>query len=121
MNPFAALATELVRSNRQGWATPEAQEKPKSRTGTIRELLKSSDRPMTAFEIAMDVDLPSFTSHLVWLLLKHNIKLGRVIFVDNKYSYNHAWDTDLAASLRDAEKLLRKHSYAVAAPKAVKA
>ena len=120
MNPFAALATELTRKTAQAWSIGEAPKRPQSRTANIRALLKASSKPMTAFEIAYDVDLPSFTSNLVWLLLKHDVRLGRVVLDDNKFSYNHEWDSALAASLRDAEKLLKRHGYKVNAPKAVK-
>lgn len=71
---------------------------------------------MSPSEIAFDVDLPSFNTNLVWLLLKYDIRRGRVILADGLYRWNHEYDSALAAALRDAEKLLIKHGYQVSVP-----
>jgi hypothetical protein len=74
---------------------------------------------MTAAEIAwdMDSDFPNFGSHLVWLLLKHDIAKGRVALADGRYSWVHAYDTAEAALIRKALKLLKKHGYQVKEPR----
>lgn len=114
MNPFEQMSKALARKQRvqTNWQ-PGAQPKSKSRTGTIRDLLKSTARPMSAAEIAFDIDLPSHTQNLVWLLLKHDIKMGRVLLQDGLYAWNFEHQSAEATAIRAAIKLLKKHGYAV--------
>jgi hypothetical protein len=86
-----------------------------SRTDRVRRLLKCAGRPLTAAEIAWDLEdhFPNFGSHLVWLLLKHDMQKGRVIFEEHKYRWNHEYDTAEAAQIRAAASLLRKNGYQV--------
>lgn len=118
MNPFTQMASSLTAKKIQPWIKSDAPScKRLSRTGTIRELLKSANRPVTAAEIAFDVDLPHFNTNLVWLLLKHDISKGRVIFQEGRYLWNHEYDSAEAAAIRDAMQLLRRNGYQVKEPK----
>lgn len=114
MNPFEQMSKALARKRRvQTTWQPGAEPKSKSRTGSIRDLLKSTARPMSAAEIAFDVDLPSHTQNLVWLLLKHDIKMGRVLLQGGLYVWNFEHESAEATAIRAAIKLLKKHGYAV--------
>lgn len=114
MNPFEQMTKALERKQRvqTNWQ-PGTQPKSKSRSGSIRELLKSTGRPMSAAEIAFDVDLPSHTQNLVWLLLKHDIKMGRVLLQGSLYAWNFEHESAEATAIRAAIKLLKKHGYTV--------
>ena len=117
MNPFAKMATSLATRALPDWVQTEQNGKPLSRTETIRRHLKESGCAMTSEEIAFDLDdaLPNFGSHLVWLLLKHDVKKGRIVF-DGRYSWNQDYDTAEATAIRAAVKLLKAHGYGVTAP-----
>ena len=120
MTPFTQMAATLTAKTISAWNI-DTNERPRglSRTETIRRLLKSASRPVTAAEIAFDMDeFPNFGSHLVWLLLKYDISKGRVLLQDGKYRWSHAYDTAEATAIRDAVKLLRQHGYKVREPKA---
>ena len=116
MNPFEQMTKALARKRRvqTSWQ-PGARPKSESRTGSIRELLKSTGRPMSAAEIAFDLDpdIPSFNSGLVWLLLKHDIKMGRVLLVEGMYAWNFEHESAESTAIRAAIKLLKKNGYTV--------
>lgn len=116
MNPFIQMATALAKQ--ASFPTAPAIRKHRSseptRTDCIRNLLRESTRPLIAAEIAFDLDLPS--SCTVWLLMKYDMQKGRVLLSDGFYTWNHEYDTQEAAELRDAVKLLRKHGYKVKEP-----
>ena len=114
MNPFEQMSKALAR-NQRVQTTWQAGEAPKSKTrvGGIRDLLRSTARPMSAAEIAFDIDLPSHTQNLVWLLLKHDIKMGRVLLQGSLYAWNFEHESAEATAIRAAIKLLKKHGYAV--------
>lgn len=117
MNPFAQIAATLTANTLPAWDVAEAKPKGLSRTETIRRLLKTASRPVTAAEIAFDMDeFPNFGSHLVWLLMKYDIQKGRVLLQEGKYRWNHAYDTAEAEAIRDAVKLLKSHGYKVKDP-----
>jgi hypothetical protein len=61
----------------------------------------------------MGEEFPNFGSHLVWLLLKYDIQKGRVILDGGRYTWNHAFDTAEAASIRSAVQLFQRHGYQV--------
>lgn len=86
-----------------------------TRTDSIRDLLREASRPLTAAEIAFDLDLPS--SCTVWLLMKYDMQKGRVLLSDGLYRWNHDYDRQEAEELREAIKLLKRHGYRVKAPK----
>jgi hypothetical protein len=114
MNPFEQMSKTLAHRQPvtlvwQSGLAPKSQ----SRVGTIRDLLKSEARPMSAAEIAYDVDLPSFNQNLVWLLLKYDIQKGRVLFSGGMYAWNAEFDTAEAGAIRKAIKLLKKSGYTV--------
>ena len=118
MTPFTQMAATLTAKTISAWNI-DTDERPRglSRTETIRRLLKSATRPVTAAEIAFDMDeFPNFGSHLVWLLLKYDISKGRVTLADGLYAYRHDFDTDAEAAVRDAVKLLKAHGYKLKAP-----
>lgn len=114
LNPFEQMTQALALQQRPqtNWQ-PGSVPKPQSRVGAIRELLKSEARPMSAAEIAFDVDLPSFNQSLVWLLLKFDIQKGRVLFSNGLYAWNTEFDSAQATAIRAAIKLLKKNGYTV--------
>lgn len=116
-SPFLHMASVLTATHMPTWNIEDPKPKGLTRTETIRRLLRSSSRPVTAAEIAFDMDeFPNFGSHLVWLLLKYDIQKGRVTLDRGRYSWNHAYDTAEATSIREAVKLLKTHGYRVKAP-----
>ena len=115
MNPFEQMTKALERKRRvqTSWQ-PGTQPKSQSRTGSIRDLLKSTGRPMSAAEIAFDLDLPSHTQNLVWLLMKYDIKMGRVLLlVEGMYAWNFEHESAEATAIRAAIRLLKKNGYTV--------
>lgn len=120
MNPFTQMATTLTAHAVSPWAIQEAMpEKGLSRTERIRRLLAAATRPVTAAEIAFDMDteFPNFGAHLVWLLMKYDISKGRVLLRNGRYSYNHDYDTAEASAIRAAENLLKRNGYQIKPPK----
>ena len=116
MNPFEQIAATLTTRNAPAWNLEEVHLKGLSRTESIRQLLRAANRPVSAAEIAFDLELPS--SCTVWLLMKYDMQKGRVILQDGKYHWSHAYDTAEAAAIRDAVKLLKSHGYKLKAPTA---
>ena len=113
MNPFQQMAQALAQKTAYMQRTAVST-KGMSKTDTIRCLIKSSSRPLSAAEIAFDMDeFPNFGAHLVWLLMKYDMQKGRVILTDGRYRWNHEYDSQEAEELRDAVKLLKKHGYQV--------
>ena len=113
-SPFVHMACALTLHAPRDWqAIQEEIPAGLNRTDRIRQLLKCAGRPLTAAEIAWDLAdyFPNFGSHVVWLLLKYDMQKGRVLFADNKYRWNHDYDTAEAASIRAAVSLLKKHGY----------
>lgn len=120
MTSFTQMAAVLGTLNVPAWSEGQAKPKGLNRTETIRQLLKTANRPVTAAEIAFDMgdEFPNFGSHLVWLLLKYDISKGRVTLDKDRgtYRWNHEYDTATAEAIRQAEKLLKRHGYKVRAP-----
>lgn len=117
MSSFALMARTLGASSLPDWVAQAKPAQGLSRTETIRRHLKASGCAMTSEEIAFDLDdaLPNFGHHLVWLLLKHDVKKGRIIF-DGRYSWSQEYDTAEAFAIRAALKLLKANGYKVTAP-----
>jgi len=120
-SPFVYMACSLTLHSLA--ATPadaEAIPDGLTRTERLRRLLKTYRRPVTAAEIAWDMDdhFPDFGAHLVWLLLKYEISKGRVLFADGKYTWNREYETAEAQAIRAAVKLLKHHGYKVKEPAA---
>ena len=119
MNPFTQMATTLVAATMPAWRTEDTQSMHGSnRTEHIRELLRSARRPVSAAEIAFDMEehFQDFGPSRVWLLLKYDMQKGRVILEGGKYRWNHEYDTAEAVAIRDAVKLLKQHGYEVKGP-----
>lgn len=118
MNPFAQMASTLRANTMPAFDTEKQLAKGPSRTERIRRLLKAATHPMTAAEIAwdMDTDFPNFGSHLVWLLLKYDIAKGRVALHEGLYSWVHAYDNAQAVAIRKAVKLLKTHGWKLTKP-----
>jgi hypothetical protein len=115
MNPFAQMANTLAKQSSFPTAPPIRQNRAgTTRTESIRELLREATRPLSAAEIAFDLDLPS--SCTVWLLMKYDMQKGRVLLADGLYRWCHEYDTLEAEELRDAVKLLKRHGYEVKGP-----
>ena len=111
MTSFCNMAKDLIRAPVAAMVE-DVPVKSETRTGAIRAALKRSGRAMTAAEISYDVDLPSFDTSLVFLLLKHDIAKGRVLVPERgKYKWNYDWDTAEAAAVRAAIKLLQRAGY----------
>ena len=118
MNPFTQMAEALARKQAHVQRTAVSA-KGMSKTETIRALIKSSSRPLTAAEIVFDMDeFPNFGTHLVWLLMKYDMQKGRVILEDGRYRWNHEYDSQESEELRNAVKLLKKHGYKIKEPTA---
>ena len=118
MNPFAQMATTLIAATVPAWVPQDVLAITASnRTERIRQLLRSANRPVSAAEIAFDMEehFQDFGPSRVWLLMKYDMQKGRVILEDGKYSWNHEYDTAEAAAIRDAVKLLKSHGYTVRA------
>jgi len=116
MNPFAQMASVLARPAFPSAPPVRAKREPgESRTESIRVLLRDATRPVSAAEIAFDLDLPS--SCTVWLLMKYDMQKGRVLLADGRYTWNHEYDTLEAEELRDAVNLLKRAGYQVKAPR----
>ena len=112
-NPFQQIAYSLVRP--ASTSVPRAS-KPKAqgRTESIRAVLRQANRPMSAAEILFDAGdaLPySANSSLVSMLLKWDIRQGRVRFEDGRYSWSSETEAEEAEALRDALNLLRRRGY----------
>ena len=121
MNPFTQMATTLIATPAPAWlASDTAEITGSNRTEHIRHLLRSARRPVSAAEIAFDMEehFQDFGPSRVWLLLKYDMQKGRVILEDGKYRWNHEYDTAEAAAIRDAVKLLKHHGYKVKGPAA---
>ena len=118
MSSIAQMVATLAQTAAMPWDTLEPVPVGLTRTERIRRLLKGALRPVSAEEIAWDMGdhFPNFGTHLVWLLLKHDISRGRVLLVDKRYRWNHDYDSAQAIALRDAMALLRRHHYQVTAP-----
>ena len=119
-NPFRQIAYSLMRSARA--PVPYAPEpKAQGRTESIRFVLRQAGRPMSAAEILFDAgdSLPhSANSSLVSMLLKWDIKQGRVIFEDGRYRWSSETEAEEAEAVREALKLLRRRGYRIEAPTA---
>ena len=85
-----------------------------SRTECIRAVLRQAGRPMSAAEILFDAGdgLPySANTSLVSMLLKWDIKQGRVVYEDGRYNWNSKKAAAEAQAVREALQLLRRHGY----------
>ena len=111
-NPFRQIAYSLMRSSAP--VALQAVRQCSSRTECIRQVLRESARPMSAAEILFDAgdELPySANTSLVSMLLKWDIKQGRVVFDEGRYTWNSDAAAAESAAVRAALKLLRKHGY----------
>lgn len=121
-SPFDHIARSLTAPQVRTWHTHAATIEPGiSRTERIRRLLKATGAAMTDAEIAWDMEdhFPNFGAHLVWLLLKNDIKKGRVRMIRHGlYRWNLEYDAAQAEAIRAAEKLLTAHGYKIKAPAA---
>lgn len=119
MSTFNHMAFTLMTRAPYVWPKDEVPQKGLSRSERIRRLIRAADRPVSAAEIAFDMDdhFPNFGSHLVWLLMKHDISKGRVIFDRGLYSWSKESEFAEATAIREAVKLLRRHGYKVTNPK----
>lgn len=118
MNPFHNMALVLTRATVAAWNPEDVPEKGLNRSERIRCLLRAAHRPVTAAEIAFDMEdaFPNFGSHLVWLLMKYDIAKGRVLYSNGLYSWSHEYESAEATALREAERLLRRHGYKLVKP-----
>ncbi len=119
-NPFQQIARSLMRP--ASAPPPQAPEpKAQGRTESIRAVLRQAGRPMSAAEILFDAGeaLPhSANSSLVSMLMKWDIKQGRVIFEDGRYRWSSETEAEEAEAVREALKLLRRRGYRIEAPEA---
>lgn len=112
-NPFRQICYTLMRPSAAPAREAPAQQNS-SRTEAIRAVLRQAGRPMSAAEILFDAGdlLPySANSSLVSMLLKWDIRQGRVRFEDGRYSWNSDAEAAEAAEVRAALRLLRRHGF----------
>jgi hypothetical protein len=113
MSPFTQMAEVLA--SKAAWpAAPAVHQhrvNGRTKTDSIRDLLREATRPMTAAEIAYDLDLPS--SCTVWLLMKYDMQKGRVMLSDGTYRWNREYDQEEAIAIQAAVKLLKRAGYQV--------
>ena len=117
-SPWDALLKRPIRMTLPAAVRPDAIEafegvQSGSKAAQIRALLARSG-PLNAAAICMDVDVES--TSLVGPVLKWDMKLGRVLFEDGKYSLNPRFVEEEQAQVRAAVNLLRKHGYRVEVP-----
>lgn len=113
LNPFRQICDTLMRPSAAPAREAPAQQNS-SRTECIRAVLRQAGRPMSAAEILFDAGdlLPySANSSLVSMLLKWDIRQGRVRFDDGRYSWNSDAEAAEAAEVRAALRLLRRHGF----------
>jgi hypothetical protein len=121
-SPFVHMAISLTMQPvvMPSWHAESAAIEPGiGRTERIRRLLKSTGAAMTDAEIAWDMadHFPNFGTHLVWLLLKHDISKGRVRMIRHGlYRWCEEYESAEATAIRAAVKLLTKNGYTVKAP-----
>ena len=117
-NPFQQIAYSLMRPvSAPVPRTPEP--KAQGRTESIRAVLRQSGRPMSAAEILFDAgDALQYSANtsLVSMLLKWDIRQGRVRFEDGSYSWSSETEAAEAAEVRAALQLLRRHGYVCRGP-----
>jgi len=110
-NPFSQICYTLMRPAFAPCKQPLDEPTP-SRTESIRAVLRQEGRPMSAAELLMEADLPfSANTSLVSMLLKWDIKQGRVIFEEGLYSWNSETAAAEARAVREALQLLKRHGY----------
>jgi len=112
-NPFRQICYTLMQPSE-----PVAREvlapQNNSRTECIRAVLRQAGRPMSAAEILFDAGdlLPySANSSLVSMLLKWDVRQGRVVYEDGRYNWNSEAAAAEAAEIRAALRLLHRHGY----------
>lgn len=90
---------------------PEAPavENSTSKAGQIRNLLRSG--PMSAAAICMDVDIRS--TSLVGAVLKHDLAMGRIRYVNGMYELASEFERELRRRIREAKALLLSQGYRV--------
>ena len=112
-NPFRQIAKNLMRPSEPA-ALEVLAPQNSSRTECIRAVLRQAGRPMSAAEILFDAGdlLPySANSSLVSMLLKWDIRQGRVRFEDGRYNWSSEAEATEAAEIRLALRLLHRHGY----------
>ena len=112
-NPFSQICYTLMQPVAPTLSKTDTP-KNSSRTESIRVILRQAGRPMSAAEILFDAgdQLPySANTSLVSMLLKWDIKQGRVTFEDGRYNWNSETAAAEAQAVREALKLLRRHGY----------
>ena len=112
-NPFRQICYTLMQPTAPTLSKTEIPQNS-SRTESIRVILRQAGRPMSAAEILFDAgdQLPySANTSLVSMLLKWDIKQGRVTFEDGRYNWNSETAAAEAQAVREALKLLRRHGY----------
>jgi hypothetical protein len=85
-----------------------------SRTECIRAVLRQTDRPMSAAEILFEAAemLPhSANTSLISMLLKWDIRQGRVVYGDGCYFWNSETAAAEVAEVQAALNLLKRRGY----------
>ena len=111
-SPWDALLLSGARHARFDRCQLAATASMTSKAGQIRALLKSG--PLSAAAICMEVDIAS--TSLVGSLLKHDIAMGRVEFVNGRYRWADDYEQALQQSIRKATALLKSNGYQVVNP-----
>lgn len=111
MNAFTQIATVLAQRGPWSMANPEQPEaKTMSKTDRMRHYLRT-EGPANCHTLAMEGEVAS--TSLVFSLLKGDVAKGRVHFDGQRYSWNHEFDAQVHADIRNAMTLLKRHGYQV--------
>lgn len=111
-SPWAGLMAPRTRRV----AHSAREEKPTSKAGTVRALLRTHG-PMTSAAILLDDSIDIRDAGLLWALMKWDMSTGRVILRDGTYSLNADYDERLQAEISAAVKLLKGKGFKVEGPK----
>lgn len=90
---------------------PPVERAPTGPTARIRALLADGQR-WSGRDIATELEIEAGAER-VYALMKHDLKIGRVLRVGNCYQLNRQYDNALAEQIKQAAALLRNNGYYV--------
>lgn len=110
--PWDALLRRTTRAATFDRGQEAAAAQTTSKAGQVRNLLRTG--PMSAAAICMEVDIRS--ASLVGPVLKHDLAMGRVRFINGLYELASDFEQDLQQRIKEATALLVAQGYQVMKP-----